>query len=190
MPEVAAAIAALSAPGHPVVSTNTSVPAKPGLYAVHGDASTWQTFGLGVPPDDRPLYVGKAERSLLDRDVSTHFATGETGRSTLRRSVAALLANELALHGMPRNPAKHGYFDKYGLEPAGDQRLTDWMLAHLRLAVWPASPGIVLADVETAVLQRLMPPLNLDKVTTPWRRQIRAARATLADQARRWHPAP
>ena len=39
----------------------------------------------------------KAERSLASRDIRTHFESGKTGSSTLRRSLAALLGDHLKL---------------------------------------------------------------------------------------------
>ena len=157
-----------------------------GLYAVHGSSAAWVALGLGSPPDARPLYVGKAEDSLAARDVRTHFETGKTGSSTLRRSLAALLADQLDLVAMPRNPARPGYFSNYGLELEGDARLTAWMRAHLTLAVWPAPPGTGLAMVEGAVITKLSPPLNLAGVLTPWSSTLSMARARMADAARRW----
>src|SRR5690606_21537157 len=102
----------------------SSVLAAPGLYAVHGDVSVWDELRLTRPVDARPLYVGKAEDSLAGRDVGTHFGTGRTGSSTLRRSLAALLRETLDLRAQPRNPANPGYFANFGLEPDGDERLT------------------------------------------------------------------
>ncbi len=139
---------------------------------------------MGAPPDDRPLYVGKAEHTLAGRDVRTHFGTGKTGNSTLRRSLAGLLRGELGLKGMPRNPAKPGHFSNYGLEPAGDAALTEWMRQHLRLATWSLPPTVDLGDLETEILQSLKPPLNIDKVQTAWRPLARAGRAQLATEAR------
>jgi hypothetical protein len=112
------------------------VPTQPGLYAIYGD-EVWEELGLGAAPDDRPLYVGKAEDSLATRDIKTHFGDGRTGQSTVRRSFAALLAQRLDLHGTPRNPDKPAHFSNYGLSPSDDRKLTDWMKEHLRLAVWP-----------------------------------------------------
>jgi predicted RNase H-like nuclease len=63
------------------------------------------------------------------------------------------------------------------------------MLEHLRLAAWPSPVGVVLDEIETAVLAQLMPPLNLDKVATPWRAQVRSGRRRLAAQAEAWMPA-
>ena len=188
MGTVDAALDALSAPGYVPFADGYAVPATPGLYAVHAGASTWSTLGLGEPPDDRPLYVGKAERSLAGRDLGTHFATGRTGQSTLRRSLAGLLATDLDLRAQPRSTTSPGHFANYGIEAGGDQRLTSWMLAQLRLATWAAPSETDLAVVERAVLGRWQPPLNLSSVTTPWRSRIRAARRVLAQQAREWQP--
>jgi hypothetical protein len=163
------------------------VPASPGLYAIYGD-EVWHELGLGEPPDERPLYVGKAEASLAARDIKTHFGDGRTGQSTVRRSFAALLADRLDLRGIPRNPDKPGHYSNYGLSPEHDRLLTEWMKRNLRLAVWPkpSNLGLELLDVERAVLTKLQPPLNLKDVETPWTAQIKKARSVLAAQARAW----
>jgi hypothetical protein len=100
-----AAVAALvDGRRHPIADAVEIVPDLAGLYAVYGDGEARNTLALGS--SDVPLYVGKAERSLASRDVHTHFATGRTGSSTLRRSMAALLRSELDLHAVPRNLAR------------------------------------------------------------------------------------
>jgi hypothetical protein len=159
---------------------------RPGLYAVHGHVATWLEVGLGEPPDERPLYVGKAEDSLASRDVQTHFGDGRTGSSTLRRSLAAFLTARLDLVPMPRNPDRPGYFASYGLEPASDKRLTSWMLDRLTIATWPVAGVESLDSVETRVLHALKPPLNLAKITTPLSADLSSARAAMANRARAW----
>ncbi|MBY9074229.1 hypothetical protein K1X13_05275 [Nocardioides sp. WL0053] len=72
------------------------------LYAFYGDDHAWSELELSPAFDGQPLYVGEAERSLNGRDVGTHNAAGKTGSSTVRRSLAALLVNELALVAVPR----------------------------------------------------------------------------------------
>jgi len=124
---------ALAQPGS-LTAAHSAVPAQPGLYAIYGEAVTWDMLGLGEPPDGRPLYIGKAEESLVTRDLKTHFGDGRTGQSTVRRSFAALLHDTLGLRGMPRNPARPGYFSNYGLSAAHDAALTRWMREHLHLA--------------------------------------------------------
>lgn len=90
------------------------------------------------------------------------------------------------MEGRPRNPAKPERFANFGLEASGDDRLTDWMVTHLRLAVWPSPDGAVLDAVETAVLAELLSPLNVTKVSTRWRPLVRAGRRRLAAEAEAW----
>jgi hypothetical protein len=185
----ASARAALGGPRLPIEEALVDgVPDQPGLYALYADAPTWRELGLGDPPDDRPLYVGKAEDSLVSRDLKTHFATGTTGRSSPRRSFAALLVEELGLVAMPRRPAnpEPKKWTHYALEEPGDGDLTEWMCTNLQLVVWIKPGGASLARVESEVMRAWQPPLNLTGVTTPWTKQVRAARAELADQAKQW----
>lgn len=160
------------------------VPSQPGLYALHGDAAVWEELGLGVPPDTRPIYVGKSASSLRSRLVCTHLRTGKTGTSTPRRALAALLVDRLELVAVPRNLANPERLSNYALEPAGDERLTQWMHLHLKMAAWPVPDEQALPSVEIAVLQALQPPLNLKDVRTPWTDVVRQARRTMAEQAR------
>lgn len=180
------ALGALSDASMAIGEALGEVPSEAGLYAVHGGRGVWQELGLGAPPDDRPLYVGKAEDNLVARDLRTHFETGRTGSSTLRRSCAALLAQQLDLHAQPRNPKRPERYANYALAAGDDARLTGWMRGKLRLAVWPKQRHCALADIEQHILVRLLPPLNLTGVKTPWTDQVKAARRALAEEARAW----
>lgn len=159
-----------------------------GLYSLYADADVWQQLGLGDPPDDRPLYVGKAEDSLVTRDLHTHFASGKTGQSSPRRSLAALLVDDLKLVAMPRRPAdpEPDKWTHYALEPDGDDRLTDWMLRHLRLAAWTCDRPVALGKLERLVMAEVQPPLNLTGVVQPWSRQVRDERKAMARAAEAW----
>ncbi len=162
-------------------------PHQPGLYAVYGASDVWRLLGLGAPPDERPLYVGKAERSLSSREIGTHFGfagkggDSVTGWSTLRRSLAAMLRTPLELRGQYRNRAKPEKPDKYGLSPQHDEALTSWMRENLVASYWVKVSGDVgLVEVERAVLRQLQPPLNLTEVQHQWRKPVKAARAVMA----------
>ena len=102
-----------------------------------------------------------------------------TGSSPLRRSLTALLAAESGYRGMPRNPDKPGYFSNHGLGEVHDDDLSAWVKARLRLALWPHDAVADLDTIETDVLRHLLPPLNLDKVVTPWRNQVTAGASSL-----------
>lgn len=172
-------------PRLPLSEALQSVPSVPGLYGFHADAAGLVELGIET---SGPVYVGKAERSLLGRDVRTHFATGKTGSSTLRRSLAGLLREQLSLRAVPRNLARPDGSANFGLAAEGDERLSQWMRTHLTLAVWPRPDGVVLDDAETAVLQQLTPPLNLSKMGSTASVRVKAGRAALALEARAWTP--
>lgn len=181
------AILALNGARWPIIEAEDHVPGVPGLYAVYGDSTAWADLALA---DDGPiaglLYAGKAEDSFVARDLRTHFASGRTGQSTVRRSFAALLRESLDLHGVPRNTEKPGHFANFGLSPDGDERLTRWMWGRLSLAVWPTTGAAPLLDLESAVVRRLDPPLNIEHLPRSSRRHLSAARRAMADEARLW----
>ena len=168
------------------------VPPVPGLYAIHGSIDVWAQLGLDVQ-DGMPLYIGKSEGSLVERELRTHFASDplrspRTGSSTVRRSFAALLRESLRLTAVPRNRANPGYYCNYGLEDDGDDRLTAWMHENLLIAVWPAPAGMsmeVLRDVEKALLREWPPPINIQHVEKPLER-LKAGRTVMKLEAEQW----
>lgn len=160
----------------------------PGLYAVFGTDAAWDELGLPLDGDSRPLYVGKAEDSFVSRDLRTHFASGRTGQSTVRRSFAALLHESAGFRAVPRNPEVPGHFANFGLTADDDARLTEWMWDRLSLAVWPSHGNMALRDIERRVILLLDPPLNIEYLPRTSRRELRAARRLMADEARRWKP--
>jgi hypothetical protein len=186
--EVDQVIASLDEPRHSLRDVLPSLPDAPGLYAIHGNAAVWAALQLGEPVARLPLYVGKAEDSLVTRDLKTHFGDGRTGSSTVRRTFAALLRTDLGFVGMPRNPAKPGHFSSYGLSPSDERRLTEWMRAHLEIAVWVTDRSRPLREIERDVLRSLNPPLNIQGVDHRWKARVQISRAVLAADARSWTP--
>lgn len=182
---IAAALESLAGVRHIHFDAMLLVPKEPGVYAFYGDEHAWSELGLSPAFDDQPLYVGKAERSLNGRDVGTHFAVGKTGSSTVRRSLAALLASQLALVAVPRNLVKPDGSANFALDPASEARLSGWMEQRLSLATWTKPEDTTLDEIETAVVRHLRPPLNLDKVGES-RERLRMARKRMADIARAW----
>ncbi|MFJ6429205.1 GIY-YIG nuclease family protein [Microbacterium maritypicum] len=189
----AAAVAALTGERWAITDAVRHVPARPGLYAIYGDDQAWRDLQQ-EPAPDAPLYIGKAEKSLVSRDLNGHFATNprsapRTGGSTVRRSFAALLREPLDLHAVPRNLVRPERFPNYALADGGDARLNEWMHARLTLAVWPAPADmpVPLKEVETAVIVRFTPPINLDRNPGKLAR-LSAARAEMAAEASRWRP--
>lgn len=184
------ALATLTGQRIRIVDAPTVVNRSPGLYCIWGSVDAWETLGLVLASGAEPLYVGKSESDLLNREVFTHFNASPTrkpatGSSTVRRSFAALLSAELRLQSQARNPQKPADFPNYGLVGNGDRNLTRWMAEYLEITVWekPDVSEFMLEDVETLMIRRWDPPINISKTPTK-RSELKALRGELARDAR------
>jgi hypothetical protein len=171
---IANACAALAGPGQPLLAA----PGGPGIYAVHGDTTSWLHLGLGAAPANPTLLVGRTE------DLEA-LRSGRTGQSDARRTFAALLRDHLELRGIPRNQTKPERPADYALSEEHDAQLTGWMTEHLTVAIWSPPPEI-LVDVEVAVLKRWSPPLNMRDTRSTFGAKVTAARKAMAADARAW----
>ncbi len=77
------------------------------------------------------VYVG-----LSKVNSSRHFQSGNTGTSTLRRSLGALLQSELGLTPVPRSqdPIDVDRYDNYMFDDQSEEKLTEWMQNNLKFA--------------------------------------------------------
>ncbi|MDH6455447.1 MULTISPECIES: GIY-YIG nuclease family protein [unclassified Streptomyces] len=129
----------------------TALPSTAGLYAWWAPPEALAVFNGPANSGDaelRLLYLGKAKR-LRSRIVSNHLR--DSGRSTLRRTLAGLL--------MSAEGYRTSWTDRVVLLGEDEQRLTQWMHRHLTLT-WSECPDPV--PLETALISRLRPPLNVD----------------------------
>ena len=157
-------------------------PAEPGLYA-------WWTVPGAVPGITGPrhpsagfelLYVGiagngPASRSTLRSRLLRNHIRGTTGQSTLRRALAALLAE------------REGWRSRWTTRPVlvrvDDDRLSVWMHDNLRVS-WAVHPEPW--TVERAVIEELQPPLNqAGNRAHPLYAYVQETRATWREAARR-----
>jgi hypothetical protein len=139
---------------------------------------------------DRPLYIGKAEDSVSKR-LTKHFSSGDTGRSTLRRTLASLLD----LESRPRrtsivNPTPKQVrilVTNFDLAERDDDHLTRWMVQHLEVC-GVASTFSSLKKVERALGAELRPPLDQERPpmwrSNPWRDHVADRRQALRERAR------
>jgi hypothetical protein len=178
-------------------ATLSDMPTSTGLYTLAAN-NTNAVAELGLedfegqdPLDSRILYLGKAEESLEERIASTHFKTGKTGHSTVRRTFAALLDLESCPRPSkiqhPSEPQIRRGLTNYGLIEEDDQKLTAWMEKNLdvRAAVSEWSP---LEELERAAGAILKPPLDQERralwAPNPWRAHVADRRAVLRERAR------
>ena len=145
---------------------NLTLPDQQGIYAFYlrncGDLGKFGT-------DGQVIYAGLAEHSLNSRDTTSHLGTGQTGWSSLRRSIGAILKNQLQLRAVKRdiNPKKLRA-DKYKFDGDGEQKLTDWMSLNLDLGYWISEQQLDrerLRKLEEQILIQLHPTLDLDART-------------------------
>lgn len=137
------------------------------------------------------LYLGKTESSQKKRDVGEHLADGQTGHSTLRRSLGSLLREELNLKPRPRSDTEKSTkrFTNFKFEAAGEERLTAWMKNHLSLG-FCALPDLTIPELverEKRLIRFSKPPLNiLNNLESPYRAELKSARehcAALASES-------
>lgn len=139
----------------------------------------------GLPdPGSRPLYIGWA-RDLAER-LHTHLREGGSGSSTLRRSLGALLREELDLSPRPRGrTAEDKNYRCYRFDDEGEQRLSGWMGRNLRVAIAEHAHA---EDAESELVTLARPPLNLAGWANPHGPFIRSLCRDCADEARRAFP--
>lgn len=158
-------------------------PAAAGVYA-YFLANGAELPGVGNPAGG-PVYVG-VSGNLAEREFDTHFAAGQTGFSTLRRSIGAILKDQLNLRARPRGTGtSKTNFTNYRFDDTGEQLLSTWMHEHLRVAVEPVREP---AALERELIALACPPLNLTGWSNPEAATIKALRRSCVDEARRDHP--
>lgn len=158
-----------------------SVPNSSGVYAI---CLRHSSFIEGLPTNHEGLlYIGSAS-NLAARGFDHHFNSTRTSFSSLRRSLGALLKQELNLVAIPRGSGlSEDDFRHYKFLPDGEERLTKWMEDHLEIGICPVASQY--ESLETQLIARLKPILNLIGWDNPYRRETKRRRKICAEEARR-----
>ncbi len=140
------------------------LPNESGIYGIFlKDESVLEPLNNNI----KLLYIGKAEKSLNSRDYKTHFSTGKSGSSTVRRSLGALLKEKLNLTAIPRSEkrTKQDLYN-YKFKDEDEIKLTKWMNDNLLIGYFIYDPhmnnGRTLRDFEEKMLSFATVPLDLD----------------------------
>ena len=136
---------------------------KPGIYAI-AIIGNDHPFPLKTPSltDNDIIYIGKTNTSAKRRVLKTHFKSGRTGSSTLRRSLGAILRNELALKPIPRSLVE-GRVRDYKFIIESENKLTEWMINNLTVSFYDFEGGKrLLRELESDIISILKPILNID----------------------------
>jgi len=125
--------------GREILSATLEAPSLPALiYAGLAGATHWPS--------------GKASTTTLWSRVRGLHLRGNIRGSTFRQTLAAVLVQTLGLQVIGPNR----------LNQEGEEQLSAWMAEHLRVIAQPYSDRDKLGAMETAILARLAPPLNLN----------------------------
>lgn len=156
---------------------------NPGIYAVFFHGDHFPVFG-DVVSKNQIIYIGKTESSQEKRDAKTHFTSGKTGSSTLRRSIGALLCSTENLNPIPRNDSDYlkNRLSHYKFDDASEPKITNWMKKNLSLSFfeYPATKQEI-EDLETALINELVPILNISKNSNnPFKNELQQLRQNCA----------
>ena len=152
-----------------------------GIYIVAYTGTELGGGSLWGEQKPRVVYVGQSKHNS-----SRHFISGSTGTSTIRRSLAALLAPKLALVPIPRSADEHDNdrYDNYMLDPESEDKLTAWMRGNFTAAFHEVAEDKVEAMLK-AMIQYSVPMFNFqNNPENKYGAEIKKYRKRLAEEAR------
>jgi hypothetical protein len=140
---------------------------RPGLYAWWVDGAGAAELTRGLAPG-RDLAVepgrihlgqagatrwpsGRSNDDTLGRRIGEVHLGGRVRMSTFRWTLASILFDQLELRGQAAML----------IDAQSERAVSEWMRAHLSVAVHPHDDRDTLGGLEKALLERLDPPLNL-----------------------------
>lgn len=152
----------------------------PGIYAVLYFGKSKTLGAINGLKSGQIIYIGKTLSSQQSRDADTHFKSGKSGSSTLRRSIGALLRENEKFVPIPRGKGKKEKdTTNYRFDEKSEEVLTTWMLDNLGLAFfeYPKSPDAI-RRLELKLLDKLCPVLNIESNSSnPFLSEVKSARA-------------
>jgi hypothetical protein len=125
------------------------------------------------------VYIGR-----VGTDSIRHWRNN-TGISTVRRSLAALLASSLALIAIPRscNPKDNDRYTNYRLNEESEEELTKWIKENIEITTW-ALPEEDIPAYYQALMNYNTPKFNFqDNPNNTFGQQIKSYRKKLAAMA-------
>ncbi len=127
----------------------------PGIYAFFYIGNDFPLLEHSVP-QHQIIYIGKTESSQEKRDAKTHFTTGKTGSSTVRKSIGSLILKKENLNPVPRNNSdyKKGRFSHFKFDLESEEKITTWMKDNLALSFYEYPKGKeLIGKLETEIIR-------------------------------------
>ena len=138
-----------------------SINDESGIYGIALKSSNFPYFNDSSLGRGTILYIGKSDKSVKKRTIKTHFANQKTGSSTVRRSLGAILKDELNLIPVPRSMSESRCRD-FTFINESEKKLTMWMINNLSIGFYNYSAGKKkLKALEIELIKELAPILNI-----------------------------
>lgn len=137
----------------------------PGIYAFFYTGEDFPILGKSVEKNEI-IYIGKTESSQEKRDAKTHFKSGKTGSSTVRKSIGSLLQVKEKLNTIPRNNIDYEKrkFSHFKFDNASEDIITRWMKVNLAISFYEYPESKYEIDkLETQIINEIVPILNIAK---------------------------
>lgn len=129
----------------------------------------------------RLLYIVMTNDCFTKRD---HFSHPHSGTSSPRRTLGALLKDQLNLVPQPRGGENdRNRFRNYRFSDQGELSLSKWMSQ--ALLINRLKLEIDVRSIEKRVIASLEPPLNLTDWPNPQRAAVKHLRSICAEEAKR-----
>lgn len=158
----------------------------PGIYAFFYIGNGFPLLGNSVSKH-QIIYIGKTESSQEKRDAKTHFTTGKTGSSTVRKSIGSILCAQENLNPIPRNDTdyKKGRFSHFQFDNSSEIKITNWMENNLALSFYEyPKTKQEIENLETEIINELVPLLNISKnPKNPFKETLQQLRKNCASMA-------
>ena len=160
---------------------------NPGIYAFFFIGDIFPVFSENVQ-NHQIIYIGKTESSQESRNAKTHFSSGKTGSSTVRKSIGAILSATENLKSIPRNANDYskGRFSHFKFDDHGEAIITDWMVNNLSIAFFDFQGSKEdLDQLESEIINLVVPILNIDykNQKNPYAKKIKSLRKMCAQSA-------
>ena len=155
----------------------------PGIYALFFIGNDFPLLGDSVVKH-QIIYIGKTESSQEKRDAKTHFTSGKTGNSTVRKSIGSIVCEKENFIPIPRNESdyKKGRLSHFKFDENSEEKITKWMKNNLAISFYEFNKTKQeIEDLETKLILQVVPILNISKNPhNPFRNTLKNLRKNCA----------
>ena len=131
-------------------------------------------------PSSGVIYIGISNRL----ELRNHFKAKHSGFSTIRRSIGAILKNQLNLSAEPRSKGdSETNYRNFRFTGNGENFLSLWMQSNLEYSIVELEGD--LGEIETCLISQIEPPLNLTKYENYQKKRIQHLRNQCKEEAKK-----